>query len=288
MSLISLRRACSSENSSRLKTVLLLKCISMKKWIIRILLALVILGIVAVVAVGLSLDSAIKRGVEYYGPQVTKVDVKLGGVSLSIFSGSGSVKGLVIGNPEGYTTPQAISVGNSSVAIMPGSVFSDKVVVKSIRVEAPEVTFEVGPGGSNLQRIQANLSSGASKPASPEPQGEKKPGKKLQVDEVVVTGGKVTLAAAMLGGKLSEAPLPEIRLTNLGNGPEGITPADLGARVLAAVMEGAIKVSGDALAKAGQEAINNATKGASNALNKAASDAAGKATKGINDFLNKK
>jgi hypothetical protein len=103
-----------------------------------------------------------------------------------------------------------------------------------------------------------------------------------------VTGGKVTLAASMLGGKLSEAPLPEIRLTDLGGGPEGITPADLGARVLAAVMDGAIKVSGDALAKAGQEAIDNAAKGASNALNKAASDATGKAAKGISDFLNKK
>ena len=260
----------------------------MKKWIIRILLLAVILGIAAVVAIGLSLDSAIKRGVEYYGPQVTKVDVKLAGVSLSIFSGSGSIKGLIIGNPEGYTSPHAISVGSSSVKIVPGSVLSDKVVVKSIRVEAPEVTLEVGPGGSNLQRIQANLSSGASKPTPTEPPVEKKPGKKLQVDEVVVTGGKVTLAASMLGGKLSEAPLPEIRLTDLGGGPEGITASDLGARVLAAVMDGAIKVSGDALAKAGQEAIDNAAKGASNAVNKAASDAADKAAKGISDFLNKK
>ena len=261
---------------------------AMKKWIIRILLVVVVLGIAAVVAVGLTLDRTIKRGVEYYGPQVAKVDVKLAGVSLSIFSGSGSIKGLVIGNPEGYTSPHAISVGSSSVAIVPGSVLSDKVVVKSIRVEAPEVTIEVGPGGSNLQRIQANLSSGASKPTPTEPTVEKKPGKKLQVDEVVVTGGKVTLAASMLGGKLREAPLPEIRLTNLGSGPEGITPTDLGARVLTAVMDGAIKVSGDALAKAGQEAIDNAAKGASNALNKAASDAAGKAAKGINDLLNKK
>jgi hypothetical protein len=71
--------------------------------------------------------------------------------------------------------------------------------------------------------------------------------------------------------------LPEIRLTNLGSGPDGITASDLGARVLSAVMDGAIKVSGDALAKAGKEAFN-----------KAADDAAGKAAKGIGDLLNKK
>ena len=262
----------------------------MKKWIVRILLAVVILIIIGVVALGLSLDGAIKKGVETFGPQITKVDVKLAGVSLSLLSGSGSIKGLVIGNPEGYQSPHAISVGSSSIAVSPGSVLADKVVVKYIRIEAPEITVELGPGGSNLQKIQANLSSGKSSTggATEKPAADGKAGKKLQVDEVVVTGGKITLAASMLGGKLSEVPLPEVRLTNLGTGREGITPADLGTHILSAVMDGAIKVSGDALAKAGQDAINNATKGATNAVNKAASDATAKAAKGIGDLLNKK
>lgn len=260
----------------------------MKKWIIRIVLALVIVVVVAVVAIGLSLDSAVKKGVETFGPQITKVDVKLAGVKLSLLSGSGSLKGLVIGNPQGYQTPHAISVGSSSLAISPGSLLSDKVVVRSIRVESPEITFEIGPGGSNLQKIQANLSSSSSPDEKPQPVKEKQPGKKLQVDEVVVTGGKITLAAAALGGKLTEAPLPEIRLTNLGTGPDGITATDLGTRILSAVMDGAIRISGDALTKAGEEALNNALSGATNAVNKAAGDAAGKAVKGLGDLLNKK
>lgn len=262
----------------------------MKKLVLRILLVLVVLVIVAVVAVGLSLDGAIKKGVETIGPRIAKVDVKLAGVSLSLLSGSGSMKGLVIGNPEGYKTPYAISVGNASLAVSPGSLLSDKIVVKSVRVEAPEITFELGPGGSNLQRIQANLTSGAkSKSAPSEPESEKKgPGKKLQVDEFVITGGKITLGATALGGKLTEAPLPEIHLSDLGSGPDGITAEELGIRVLSAIMDGAITVSGDALKKAGQQAIDNATKSATDALGKSADDAVGKAAKGIGDLLNKK
>jgi len=261
----------------------------MKKWILRILLVLAVLFVVGVVALALSLDNAIKKGVEMYGPQLTKVDVKLAGVSLSLLSGSGSIKGLVIGNPEGYKTPYAISVGSSSVAISLGSVFSDKVVVKSIRVESPQISFELGSGGSNLQQIQANLVNGKSSEIGPSAAAEeKKSGKKLQVDEVVVTGGKITLAVSALGGKLTEAPLPEIRLTNLGAGPEGITTKDLGVRILSAVMEGAIQVSGEALTKAGKEAVDNATSRANEALNKAAGDATGKAAKGLGDLLNKK
>jgi uncharacterized protein involved in outer membrane biogenesis len=259
----------------------------MKKWILRILLVLVILAVVVVVAIGFSLDGAIKKGVETFGPQIAKVDVKLAGVNLSLLSGSGSIKGLVIGNPEGYKAPYAMSVGSSSVSISPGSLLSDKIVVKSIRVEAPEISFELGEGGSNLQRIQANLSSGKPAANSPsKPTEPSSPGKKLQVDEVVVTGGKITLAAAVLGGKLTEAPLPEIHLTNLGGGEEGITAAELGSRILSAIMEGSITVSGDALKKAGLAAIDNATKGANEAANKAANDAVGKAAKGIGDVLN--
>lgn len=261
----------------------------MKKWLIRIFVALVVLVIVGVIAFVLILDSTIQKGVERFGPQVAKVDVKLASVNLSLLSGSGSIKGLVIGNPEGYKSPHAISVGSSSVALNLGSLLSDKVVVNSIRVEAPEIVLELGPGGSNLQKIQANLPSGGKAAGTEDkPAGEKKPGKKLQVDEVVVTGGKLILEASALGGKLSEAPLPEVRLTNLGSGPDGITAADLGARILSAVMDGAITVSGDALAKAGRDALDNAAKGASNALNQATSDAAAKAAKGIGDLLKKK
>jgi hypothetical protein len=70
--------------------------------------------------VGLSLNGAIKKGVETFGPQIAKVPVKLDGVSLSLFSGSGAIKGLVVGNPEGYKTDHAMSVGMASVSVAPG------------------------------------------------------------------------------------------------------------------------------------------------------------------------
>jgi hypothetical protein len=264
----------------------------MKKILIRGLIILVVLGIVAIVAVALSLNTAIKKGVETYGPQMTKVPVTLDNVDLSLFSGSGALKGLIIGNPEGYKTTNAISLGLASLAIIPGSIFSDKVVVKSIRVEAPQVTFEFGPGGNNLQRIQENLAafSGGSStnPAPAEAPADSKPGKKLQVDEVVITGGKVTLGIAAAGGKLIEAPLPEIRLEKLGQGPEGITGAELGKVLLSKLNEEALKTYTDKLAQAGAEALQNLSQNATNAVNKAASDAINKASKGLNDLLSPK
>mgnify|MGYP000923234328 CR=1 FL=1 len=269
--------------------------VAMKKILIRGLFVVLILLIVAVVAIGMSLGTAIKKGVETFGPQVTKVPVTLDGVSLSLFSGSGAIRGLVIGNPEGYKTTNAMSLGLASLAIAPGSLLSDKIVVKSIRVEAPKVTFEFGPGGNNLQCIQKNLeaytggsSTNAAKPAEQKAPAEARPGKKLQVDEIVISGGSVTLGAAALGGKVIEAPLPEIHFEKLGQGPEGITGAELGKIILDKLTAEALKTYGDKLAQAGTEALNNLTQNATNAVNKAAGDVLNKASKGLNDLLTPK
>jgi hypothetical protein len=165
-------------------------------------------------------------------------------------------------------------------------------VVKSIRIEAPQVTFELGPGGNNLQRIQANLEaftggSGETKPEEPAP-ADSGPGKKLQVDEVIVTGGTVTLGMAALGGKLIEAPLPEIKLEKLGQGPEGITGAELGKVILSKITDEAIKTYGDKLEEAGAEALRNLSQNATNAVQKATSDVLNKATKGLEGLLTPK
>src|SRR5436190_19468882 len=116
----------------------------MKKIIKRLLIALIVLVLLAALAVHFLLDSAIKRGVETIGPKVTKVDVKLNSVNLILLSGSGKLSGFLIGNPEGFKTPSAISVGSTSLALDPGALLSDKVGVKSIEVQSPVITFDTG------------------------------------------------------------------------------------------------------------------------------------------------
>lgn len=255
----------------------------MKKIIIGVIVALVVIVLAVVAGIAFFLDGAIKKGVETVGPQVTKVDVKLNSASLSLLSGAGSIKGLVVGNPEGYKSPHAISLGSASLAVSPGSVFSDKIIVKSIRVEAPEIIYELGPGGNNLKKIQANVEAATGGAGDKSAPAAAQPGKKLQVDEVIITGGKVTLAVAALGGKGVTAPLPDIHLTNLGTGPEGITAAELTKQVLSQVMEGSLKVGANLLAQAPKE-ILNAAEGAG----KTAVEGASKAVKGIGDLFKKK
>ena len=256
----------------------------MKKIVVGILLGLVILLIVVVLAAGFFLDSAVKKGVETVGPMLTKVDIKLDSVSLSMLSGSGKIKGLVVGNPEGFKTPNAMKVGTASVTIAPGSVFSDKIVVKSIRIEAPEITYEGELlGGDNLHKILENVTAaagGGGTATKTEPTADGTPAKKLQVDDFLITGAKVNVSLKGTGGFAAPITLPDIHFTNLGQGPDGITAAELTKRVLGELSTDVAKAAGKVLSDVG--------KGAVDAAGKAVGDSVGKATKGVTDLFKKK
>jgi hypothetical protein len=234
----------------------------MKKIIVRVLIALLVVVILVGLGVGLFLGKAIKAGVETIGPKVTKVDVKLDSVGLSLLSGGGTIKGLVLGNPSGFKTPYAISVGEASLVLTPRSLLSDKIIVKSIKVQGPEITYETNLKDSNLSKIVANMQEvtggGHKEPAKPkEPAQPKegKPAKKLQVDEVIITGGKIHVAVTALGGGTATVPLPDIHLKDLGAGPDGITPEDLTIKILGAIEQGTVKAAAGAVADIAKGAV---------------------------------
>ncbi len=233
----------------------------MKK-LIKLGLVLVILLVIAGVAAVFFLGSIVKAGVEKAGPVVTKVPVKLDGANISVLSGKGELKGFVLGNPEGYKSSEAIKVGLVSIDLDPKSVFNDKVIVRSIRIESPEINYEKsGLKGGNLDQILDNLKTGEKKPGEASP-ASKADGtsKKLQVDEFLITGAKVHTTLPILG--TLTLPLPEIKLTALGQGPDGITAADLGTKAMGALMDAVVKALADAGTKSAGGAIDNLKKGA--------------------------
>jgi uncharacterized protein involved in outer membrane biogenesis len=246
----------------------------MKKILLRIGLVVVVLVVVAGLALTLFLDSVVKKGVETIGPKLTKVSVKLDGVSLSLLSGSGQVTGLEVGNPAGYKAPTAIKLGSASLALSTGSVFSDKLVIKHIRVESAEITIEGSPKNNNLTKILENVqaSSGSSNNNTNEVVEQEGSSKRLQVDEFVLTGTKVTYVIA---GQSIPIQVPDIKLMGLGEGPEGITPGDLTTAVLSKLTADLAPLLAEQAGKIGKQAVDTAT------------DSLDKAAKGITDLFKK-
>ena len=254
----------------------------MKKLIIRVSVALIILVLLGILTIGFFLDAAVKRAVETVGPMLTQVEVKLDSASFSLLSGTGKLKGLLVGNPTGYKTPSAIQVGTASLAIQPGSVFSSKVIIRSINVQAPEITFETDLKGNNLSKILANLQAATGGGGATPAKQDSKASRKLQVDDFLISGGKIHVSVTALGANSATVPLPDIHLTGLGQGPDGITAAELTKVVIQAVEKEAVQVSSSVVADLGKNAAG-LTKG----LGNGATGAVDKVTKGLGGLFKK-
>jgi uncharacterized protein involved in outer membrane biogenesis len=256
----------------------------MKKLILILAGVVVLVVVAAVVGVGLFLDEAIKKGVETYAPQYTQTPVKIDAVALSALSGSGSIKGFVMGNPAGYKTPYAMQVGSASLAVKPASLFPGKVIFHSIVIQNPEINFEGDLAGNNLNTILKNVQAASAGTASstnaPASSGTTK---KLQVDEFVLTGGKVQLSTSLLGGRATMVQLPDIRLSGLGTGPDGITGAELTQRAIRAITDAAKEAVQGALAREAQERLTKAV-----GTNIPSAGQLREATRGLGDLLKKK
>lgn len=254
----------------------------MKKWLARVGVVVLVVLVGIVVVVPMMLGSLVKKGVETIGPRLTQTELRLDSARLSVLSGSGTLKGLFVGNPAGYKTPSAIQVGAVRLTVEPKSIFSEKVHVTQLHLESPDITFEGSLKGNNLSKILENVQAATgSGPEGQSPKGASA-GKKLQVDQLLVTGGKVHLSATVLGGRAVAVPLPDIELRNLGQGPEGITSAELTAKLLAEITTGTLKAVQKAAAELGVKVLDTVGDAAKEAV-----EQTGKAVKKIGELFRK-
>lgn len=244
----------------------------LKKIVLIVVIVAVVLGLVAAIFVGVFLDKIVKTGIETVAPTITKTSVTVEGVSISALSGSAGIKGLIVGNPDGFTSTNAISLGKAAVSIVPGSLLADKIIIHSIEIREPQITFDGNPfGANNLQKLLENVSgTPATNGPAASPAVTKKASKKLQVDDFLISGAKVTAHITGLEGEPFSVVIPDIHFSGLGTGPDGITAADLTKKILTEITASSLKVvlehAKDLVGKNAGKLINSATGTAGKAL----------------------
>ena len=184
-----------------------------------------------------NLDSLIEAAIEKYGTAAIQAPVTVESVALSPTSGSGAINGVVVGNPPGFTTPDAFRLGIISVAVDIATLTQNPVVIKEIVIAAPQVTYERGSGTGNLETIRDNVQKYAgtggttqTAPAEGEP-------RKVIIENLHVRDGNVTVAASALQGRTLSTGLPAIHLRDIGKDKGGATPAEVAQRVVGAIAE---------------------------------------------------
>ena len=200
---------------------------------VRFLVLVGVLGIIAVVLVGLSLDALVKGGIETMGPRILGVPMTLEDVDIALLSGSSVQAGLtrlVVNNPEGYETDYAVSLPEIRVRVDRNSLLTDTVIVEEILIVAPVVTFEWSLEGSNLgaihENVKRNTGSGSDddgQEKSEKPEETREFNKSVHVKKVTVKDAIINVSFVGGQSEVTQLPLPDLELRDIGNPSGGTT-----------------------------------------------------------------
>jgi uncharacterized protein involved in outer membrane biogenesis len=199
------------------------------------------------------LGSIAKAGVNKYGPSITQTKVELQDAKISPFSGEGTLSGIAVGNPQGWSSADAFRLGKVHLNVEPKSLFGDHIVINDLTIEQPEFVYETRLVASNIGDLLKNIEQSIGRTKD---EAKTKDGKpiKLVVRKLLLKNGRVTVNVA--GAASLVVPLPPIDMTDIGVAEGGVTPAQLAFAVMRNVTATVVGAATQALTKGG--GANNA------------------------------
>lgn len=253
-----------------------------------------VLFLIVLVAIGLIINyfggKLVRQAVNVMGPTALGVPVSLDEAHFRLLRGQLNLKGLKVGNPEGFKTAGLFELGELAVELDVRSLRSGVVHISRILVDAPTITYERGLTSSNLGDLLAGLEKPAdtNQPPAESSGNETKPagdeaGLKTIIDEIVIQDAQLNVSLTVAQGLSAPLPLPTITLRDIGKESGGASFMDVIKRVLMAivgavgdVLKGSAHVlgSGAELVEDGVMAVGSAAVDGASAVGGAAVDGA--------------
>jgi hypothetical protein len=216
----------------------------MKK-LIRIALALVVILIIVAGVIWYSIDTIAKTAIEKGGTYALGVETSVESVNIRVLTGSASIYGMQVANPQGYPSPHLMRNGKIAVDVDGGTLREDTVVITLVEQESLDLRLDKKDGRYNVEEITDHLKSlGEKDEGEPEPGDEPKPkedkDKEFVVKKLIVRD--VTVHIDGVPG--SPFHVDEVVLENVG---KDVSLDQLFAQVFPAVVGSVLKsLPGDA------------------------------------------
>lgn len=207
------------------------------KSMVRLLGALVVVVVLGAVVVNLLADNAARVAVERGASRALEVPVTVKKANLALVAGTLSLRDLTVANPPGYQQEILLDLERGDIRVEAGSLLSDVIAVKDIKLDGMKVALEQKGLDNNLHDVIESLRR--DKVAS---------GKKLHVDNLEITNITVSVKLLPIPGQADTVGfrLRPIKMTGLGRS-QPLDIATLTTTVLLAVAEAISEQGGDAL-----------------------------------------
>jgi hypothetical protein len=210
-------------------------------------------GMLAILLIGflvltMSVDSIVKTGIETVGSEMTGTAVTVDRVSISPFSGSGTISGFRVENPEGFSQDYALEIEDFTIELNIRSLFSDEIIVRNIEITSPSIYVEQKMPENNLRTIMNNMDSTSSGEASE---------KSLVIEHFIMTNGTADLYTEIGGERSASVEVQEIELNDLGQGGAQEAVEDVIQEIAENVVDQSLRAAAESGAQQIQDAIRD-------------------------------
>ncbi len=181
----------------------------MSKLLKTISISAVILIVIGFVALTLIIDSLVKSGIEQVGSEMTGTNVTVERVSISPFSGKGTIHGFKVANPEDFEKEHLLIFESLEVSVNITSILSDEIIIEELIVKGPEIYVIQKLPENNLAMVMSNIQSVEANQTTE---------KTMVVNRFLMEKGAAELYTDIGGERTERVELDSIELNDLGKG----------------------------------------------------------------------
>lgn len=201
------------------------------KPVFKVLTGLIVIAVVGLLVFSLTIDGLVKRSIENTGSELMNTSVEVDDVSISVLDGSGTIDGIAIQNPDGFSEESALLLKKISMKVNISTLLADTVIVEELIINEPELFFEQRADGNNFNKLTENMDATDSGQTN------------MIIDRLLVNDGFVRVSSDVGEERSAETSFSEIELTGVGR---------QGNNTMEQVMEQVLR---PVIQKAAQEAV---------------------------------
>lgn len=210
------------------------------KILVGLLITVIVIAVIVVTIFISQINAIVKEVIETVGSDALHTPVTVDKVDIKLKEGEGTISGISVANPSGFSTADMLQIGNVGLHIDTSSVGDEVLVLKKVFVNG--VTFlaeHKNLTDTNVQKMIDHISSGKSKPSveskqssSTSDSGDKV---RLMIESLQVGSTEVTLLSDQYGTK--NFTIPSYNQNNIGDKQRGLSPEELSKAVVANLLK---------------------------------------------------
>lgn len=198
-----------------------------------VLLALLIVIVIGVLLGLRNLDALVEAAIESVGTHVTQTAVTVERVHIELAEAEGTVYGLAVANPAGFTQPYIFQVDEVGLQVLPSSLTDRVFVLPLVVIDGAQLYAEhADVADINLQQMLKNIQRDEGEEVK---STTASPDVRFMVEELRFTNATLHLLSSELGERHFD--MQDIYLTDLGDREEGLAPAQLTRAILRPIMD---------------------------------------------------